>query len=81
MLSAAGAQLSVAPTVEAEQEENPAQGKAHRAGNRAVKNNSAESPGGSDSRRPQVKVNKLQHAMQFNKDTKLQQTMENITLP
>ena len=30
----AGAQLSEAPAVEAEREENPAQGKAHRAGNR-----------------------------------------------
>ena len=29
----AGAQLSEAPVVEAEREENPAQGKAHRAGN------------------------------------------------
>ena len=29
-----GAQLSEAPAVEAEREENPAQGKAHRAGNR-----------------------------------------------
>ena len=31
--STAGAQLSKAPAVEAELEENPAQGKAHRAGN------------------------------------------------
>ena len=31
--STAGAQLSKAPAVEAEREENPAQGKAHRAGN------------------------------------------------
>ena len=29
----AGAQLSKAPAVEAERKENPAQGKAHRAGN------------------------------------------------
>ena len=32
-LSAAGAQLSEPPEVEAEREENPGQGKAHRAGN------------------------------------------------
>ena len=32
--STAGAQLSEAPAVEAEREENPALGKAHRAGNR-----------------------------------------------
>ena len=31
--STAGAQLSEAPVVHAEREENPAQGKAHRAGN------------------------------------------------
>ena len=57
--SAAGAQLSEAPAEEAELEENPAQGKAHRAGNwGSEKQNSAESPRGSasDSRRPPVKV-------------------------
>ena len=35
--STAGAQLSEPPAVEAEQEENPAQGKAHHAGNQDSK--------------------------------------------
>ena len=43
--STAGAQLSEAPAVEAERKENPAQGKAHRAGT-----GTAESPRGSPSR-------------------------------
>ena len=55
----AGAQLSEAPVEEAEHEENPAQGKARRAGNRdSGKANLAESSCGSasDSGRPPVKV-------------------------
>ena len=38
MPSAAGAQLREAPAVEAEREENPAQGKAHHAGNQGSEN-------------------------------------------
>ena len=42
--SSAGAQLSEAPVVEAEGEENPAQGKARRAGNRGSENELSKKP-------------------------------------
>ena len=80
----AGAQFSEAPVVEAEREENPVQGNAHRAGNPDSEKQTQQKAQVAQSQIPedlQLRSTSYNIQCQFNKDIKLQPTTENITHP